>query len=81
MIGQLVQRPMREIAPLVRCPVETVPDQFYPEVGIRSFGRGVFRKEPKTGLELGEKRLFEWKAGDLLFNIVFAWESTPSRSS
>lgn len=65
---------MREIAPLVRRPIETSPDQFYPEVGIRSFGRGVFHKEPKTGSELGEKRLFEWKAGDLLFNVVFAWE-------
>nr|WP_255617969.1 restriction endonuclease subunit S [Aurantimonas sp. VKM B-3413] len=65
---------MREIAPLVRRPIETLPDQFYPEVGIRSFGRGAFHKEPKTGSELGEKRLFEWKSGDLLFNIVFAWE-------
>lgn len=74
MMAQLVQRPMREIAPLVRRPIETMPDQLYPEVGIRSFGRGVFHKEPKSGSELGEKRLFEWKAGDLLFNIVFAWE-------
>lgn len=65
---------MREIAPLIRRPIETSPDQYYPEVGIRSFGRGVFHKEPKTGSELGDKRLFEWKAGDLLFNIVFAWE-------
>lgn len=81
MKGQLVQRPMREIAPLVRRPVETVPDQFYPEVGIRSFGRGVFHKEPKTGLELGEKRLFEWRAGDLLFNIVFAWEGAVAVAS
>lgn len=74
MKGQLTLRPMREIAPLVRRPIETSPDQFYPEVGIRSFGRGVFHKKPKTGSEIGEKRLFEWKSGDLLFNIVFAWE-------
>ncbi|MFC3629008.1 restriction endonuclease subunit S [Paracoccus angustae] len=73
-MAKLVQRPMREIAPLVRRPIETMPDQLYPEVGIRSFGRGVFHKKPKTGSELGEKRLFEWKEGDLLFNIVFAWE-------
>ena len=81
MKGQLVQRPMREIAPLVRRPVETVPDQHYPEVGIRSFGRGVFHKEPKTGMELGEKRLFEWRSGDLLFNIVFAWEGAVAVAS
>jgi type I restriction enzyme S subunit len=72
---------MREIAPLVRRPIETAPDQFYPEVGIRSFGRGVFHKDPKTGLELGEKRLFEWKAGDLLFNVVFAWEGAVAVAS
>lgn len=78
---QLSVRPMREIAPLVRRPVETAPDQLYPEVGIRSFGRGVFHKEPKTGMELGEKRLFEWKSGDLLFNIVFAWEGAVAVAS
>jgi type I restriction enzyme S subunit len=72
---------MREIAPLVRRPIETAPDQFYPEIGIRSFGRGVFHKEPKSGFELGEKRLFEWKEGDLLFNIVFAWEGAVAVAS
>ena len=71
-IVDAILRPMWEIAPLVRRPIETFPD--HPEVGIRSCGRGAFHWEPKTASELGEKRLFEWKSGDLLLNIVFAWE-------
>lgn len=65
---------MGEIAPLVRRPVHTQSDQTYREIGIRSFGRGVFHKPPSTGLEIGSKRVFGIEPGDLLFNIVFAWE-------
>lgn len=65
---------MGDIAPLVRRPVETHADQTYREIGIRSFGKGVFHKAPATGLEIGSKRVFAIEPGDLLFNIVFAWE-------
>lgn len=65
---------MGEVAPLVRRPVETVADTTYREIGIRSFGKGVFHKVPTTGLEIGSKRVFAIEPGDLLFNIVFAWE-------
>lgn len=65
---------MGDIAPLVRRPVETHADQTYREIGIRSFGKGVFHKAPTTGLEIGSKRVFAIEPGDLLFNIVFAWE-------
>lgn len=46
----------------------------YREIGIRSFGRGVFHKEPVTGEEIGDKRVFSIEPGDLLFSNVFAWE-------
>jgi type I restriction enzyme S subunit len=65
---------MSVIAPVVRRPVQTLPEEHYPEVGIRSFGKGVFHKPVKTGLEIGDKRLFSWCKDDLLFNVVFAWE-------
>lgn len=65
---------MGDIAPLVRRPVETQPDDQYYEVGIRSFGKGCFHKPAKTGTELGSKKMFSWSEGDLIFNIVFAWE-------
>lgn len=67
-------RPMAEVAPLVRRPVEIDPDAAYPELGVRSFGRGTFHKPELPGVEVGNKKLFRICAGDLVFNIVFAWE-------
>lgn len=63
-----------DIAPIVRRPVEVSPDVFYPELGLRSYGNGTFHKRGLLGSEVGNKRLFEIKAGDLLFSNVFAWE-------
>ena len=67
-------RPMAEVAPLVRRPVEVFPEKSYPELGVRSFGRGTFHKPPLPGAEVGSKKLFFIKPSDLVFNIVFAWE-------
>ena len=66
--------PMAEVAPLVRRPVKISMDQVYPELGIRSFGKGTFHKPGLAAADLGTKRLFRIEPGDLLFNIVFAWE-------
>jgi type I restriction enzyme S subunit len=46
----------------------------YPELGVRSFGKGTFHKPPLTGAEVGTKRLFRIEAEDLVFSNVFAWE-------
>ena len=51
-------RPMAEVAPLVRRPVEIEPDQRYPELGVRSFGRGTFHKPALDGMSVGSKKLF-----------------------
>jgi type I restriction enzyme S subunit len=72
---------MAEIAPLVRRPVRVEPDAAYREIGIRSFAKGVFHKAPTTGLEIGDKRVFAIEPGDLLFNIVFAWEGAVAVAS
>ena len=66
--------PMSTVAPLTRRPVEVAPESSYPEVGIRSFGRGTFLKAPLSGLEVATKRIFRIEEGDLLFSNVFAWE-------
>ncbi len=68
------QRQMREIAPLVRRPIAILATENYPEIGIRSFGKGTFHKPALSGFELGNKRVFKIHAGDLLFSNVFAWE-------
>jgi type I restriction enzyme, S subunit len=67
-------KPFSDVAKLVRRWVKTKPDQNYPETGIRSFGKGTFRKPALTGEQLGTKRICRIKAGDLVFMNVFAWE-------
>lgn len=67
-------RRLGDIAPLIRRPVEIDPDATYPELGLRSYGKGTFHKPALLGTEVGNKRLFQIKAGDLLFSNVFAWE-------
>jgi type I restriction enzyme, S subunit len=72
---------MDDIAPLVRRVTEIDPDCTYPELGIRSFGKGTFHKPAIKGMDLGSKRLFKIASGDLLFNIVFAWEGAIAIAS
>ncbi|MCO6427158.1 restriction endonuclease subunit S [Nitrosomonas communis] len=67
-------RTMAEVAPLVRREQSIDLDGSYPELGIRSFGKGTFHKPPLSGSEVGTKRLYRIEPGDLLFSNVFAWE-------
>jgi hypothetical protein len=69
--------PLVSLADLIRLqrrPVEVKPEEKYQEIGIYCFGRGVFHKVPRTGLEVGEKNLFELREGDLILQVTFAWE-------
>lgn len=63
-----------DIAPICRRPVEIDINASYPELGIRSFGRGTFHKPPLAGIDVGAKKLYEIHPGDLVFSNVFAWE-------
>jgi hypothetical protein len=65
---------MRTIAPLVRRSTEVAISASYPQLGIRSFGKGTFHKPTLSGVDVGSKRLFRIEKGDLLFSNVFAWE-------
>jgi type I restriction enzyme, S subunit len=69
------------IAPIVRRSVEIHQDQAYPELGIRSFGRGTFHKPALRGADVGTKRLFRIESGDLVFSNVFAWEGAIAVAS
>lgn len=68
------QKPMAEVAPLVRRKVEIEAEETYPELGIRSFGKGTFHKPAIQGSDLGNKRIYRIEAGDLMFSNVFSWE-------
>lgn len=67
-------RPMEEVAPIVRRPVNVKPDSEYPELGVRSFGKGTFHKPALAGLDVGSKKLFHIHPDDLVLSNVFAWE-------
>lgn len=66
--------PMKEVAPIIRREVKLNDEELYPELGIRCFGKGTFHKPALTGLEVGTKKIFQIKEGDLVFSNVFAWE-------
>jgi type I restriction enzyme S subunit len=65
---------MGEIAPLVRRPVTIDPDATYLELGVRSFGRGLFAKPDVAGDAVTWQSLFRIEAGDLVFSNIKAWE-------
>lgn len=62
-------------------PVTVEPTRMYREIGIRSYGRGIFHKPPAVGLELGEKKVFYIEPGDFILSIVFAWEGAVAVAS
>ena len=65
---------MRRLIGQVRRPVVVRADGNYQEIGVRSWGKGIFHKEPVKGVLPGDKSVFWPKPGDFVLNIVFAWE-------
>lgn len=63
-----------DVLELQRRWVKPDPDELYTEIGVRSYGHGIFHKAPVSGLDLGNKRVLRIEPGDLVFNNVFAWE-------
>lgn len=66
--------PMSEVAPIIRRKIEIELDGEYPELGVRSFGKGTFHKPVLNGIDVGTKKLYSMKPGDLVFSNVFSWE-------
>lgn len=74
MIVNVKWKPLMQVASLVRRKISTKPNEKYEEMGIRSFGKGTFKKPILTGQQVGKKRIYRIHEGDLVFNNVFAWE-------
>ncbi len=70
-----------DVLALQRRPVTVDPGTEYTEIGVRSFGRGIFHKEPLSGAALGAKRVFWIEPGDLVLSNVFAWEGAVAIAS
>lgn len=73
--------PLSKILKIERRPVELELDKLYQEIGIFSHGKGIFHKEPRFGYEVGDKKLFQIKKGDFIFQITFAWEGAIALTS
>ncbi|MFC7229426.1 restriction endonuclease subunit S [Salinirubellus salinus] len=72
-IGSLIEE--------VKNPVDVDESEEYQEIGIRSYGKGIFHKEPVEGEDIGDKRVFWVENNALIFNIVFAWEGAVAVTS
>ena len=68
------RRPLGEVAPLSRRPVTVELEKSYPQIAVRSFGRGTFHKPPLVGSEVTWEKPFLVKAGDILVSNIKAWE-------
>ena len=66
--------PMSEVAPIVRRKVEVEMDGEYLELGVRSFGNGVFHKPTLIGSELDWQKLYRVQESDLVISNIKAWE-------
>lgn len=70
-----------DVLSLRRRMLKTELEKEYQEIGVRSFGRGIFHKAPVSGADLGAKRVFRIEPGDLVLSNVFAWEGAIAVAS
>lgn len=68
------RHPLQKVAPITRRPVTIDKAATYRELGVRSFGRGLFEKPTIKGADLTWERPYWMRAGDLLFSNIKAWE-------
>lgn len=68
------RRPMAEVAPLVRRPIEIDAAKEYTEIGVRSYYKGVFHRRTMLGSEFSWQKLSKINEGDLVFSNLMAWE-------
>ena len=65
---------LEAVASLVARPIERSSVKTYIPIGLYNRGRGMFRKELRSGNELGDSSFFWVKEGDLVISGQFAWE-------
>lgn len=69
-----VRRKLLDCMQLAEDPVTVAVADSYPNVGIYSFGRGLFAKPPIVGIETSASRLFRVKAHQFIYSRLFAFE-------
>jgi type I restriction enzyme S subunit len=66
--------PMLSVAPLTRRPVDVDQTRSYPQVAVRSFGKGTFHRPPLRGDEVTWQKPYLVLTGDILISNIKAWE-------
>ncbi len=70
-----------DVAPLNRRPVNVDVEKAYPQVSVRSFGRGSFHNPPLAGSEITWQKPYLVKSGDILISNIKAWEGALAVAS
>jgi len=68
------QKPLEDVAPLTRRAATIDSTSKYPQVAVRSFGRGTFHKPNLDGSEITWQKPYLVKANDILISNIKAWE-------
>ena len=76
-----ISRRVEVVAELVQRPIKRTSDDTYTPIGLYNRGRGMFRKEPRCGNELGDSNFFWIEKGDLVISGQFAWEGAIALAS
>ncbi len=69
------------VADTIERPIERASDETYTPIGLYNRGRGIFRKKPRNGNELGDSSFFWIEQGDLVISGQFAWEGAIALAS
>ena len=76
-----MSRRLEVVADLVQRPIKRASDETYTPIGLYNRGRGMFRKEPRCGNDLGDSNFFWIEEGDLVISGQFAWEGAIALAS
>ncbi len=63
-----------DVLRLDRDPMKVDPARHYPNLGIYSFGRGLFAKQPIDGARTSATTLYRVRAGQFIYSRLFAFE-------
>ncbi len=63
-----------DVLKLQRRQVSIDPTSEYKLIGVYSFGKGIFHRDPLRGADLGAYKYFEIHPGDLVLSNIQAWE-------
>ncbi|EMI15698.1 restriction modification system DNA specificity domain-containing protein [Rhodopirellula maiorica SM1] len=65
---------LERVAPLCRRPATIEVDRQYPQVSVRSFGRGTFHSDVLSGANITWQKPYLVQNGDILMSNIKAWE-------